>query len=447
MNKNLSIKPGTKVTVMGLGRFGGQIAAIRHCAQAGAEVLVSDHSSSEILADSLTRLSDCPNVSFRFGSHSIEDFVTADLVIVSPAVKPNHICLLEAEKNGVPVQTEIELFLENCPGKIIAVSGTVGKSTTASMIAHLFNRLDMNVYLGGNIGNSLLPVVNQIADDDWIILELSSFQLHWLSRGRIVFDIALLTNYSPHHLDWHEHEQHYLQCKQALFRDQRETEFAVLPIDLKMNEKWTSKAETVYFEVDSSTKFPANWPAHFKQNASAAAAVLKKVCELKGIEIHKQELISLLADFRGLPHRLELVAQKNGRRFINDSKSTGPQSTVAAIRDLQQPTWLILGGVPITDDLDELVVSIKSASFLKGIAFLGPGGESISRYVSPFIAHLKNEIRCSHFQTLQPAVEWCWDNSKQNETILLSPACPSYDEFRNYEQRGEMFKQYVDELK
>ncbi len=447
MNKTLLIKPGTKVTAMGLGQFGGQIAAIRHCAQAGADVLVTDQSSPELLADSIASLHDCPNVSFRFGPHCRNDFVTADLIIVSPAVKPNHACLLAAEKKGIPILTEIELFLANCPGKIIAVSGTVGKSTTVSMIAHLLHQLGIEARLGGNIGTSLLPEIDKISEQDWTILELSSFQLHWLSRNRYSFEIAMLTNYAAHHLDWHLEEQSYLQCKQSLFQGQNETQLAVFPIELKGDNNWQSKARTIYFAGEDSTKLPLEWPALHKQNAAAAFAVVKRVCDLKGVRIHTEKLVSLLADFHNLPHRMEFIAIKKGRRFINDSKATSPQSTIAAIRSLSQPVWLIIGGAPILDDLQELITTIKSTSLLHGIACIGPTGKQLFQLLTTDSSQQKNKIPCNDFQTLQPAVEWCWENSKSNETILLSPACPSYDEFRNYEQRGDTFAGYVNELK
>ncbi len=447
MNKTLLIKPGTKVTAMGLGQFGGQIAAIRHCALAGAEVLVTDLSAPELLADSVASLHDCPNVSFRFGPHQINDFVNADLIIVSPAVKPNHVCLQEAEKKEVSIVTEIELFLANCLGKIIAVSGTVGKSTTVSMIAHLLHHLGIEARLGGNIGKSLLPVVNDISEDDWTILELSSFQLHWLSRGRYSFDIAVLTNYFPHHLDWHDEEQSYLQCKQSLFRDQNETQLAIFPVEFKGNNNWQSKAKTIYFAGGDSTKLPLKWPALHKRNAAAAFAVVKRVCDLKGVRIHTDKLVYLLADFHNLPHRMEFIALKKGREFINDSKATSPQSTIAAIRSLNQPAWLIIGGAPILDDQEELITTLKSTSLLRGIASVGPTGKQLFQRITADSSQQKNKIPCNYFQTLQPAVEWCWENSKSNETILLSPACPSYDEFRNYEQRGNKFAEYVQELK
>jgi len=447
MNKTLLIKPGTKVTAMGLGQFGGQIAAIRHCANLGADVLVTDQSSAELLADSVSSLQDCPNVSFRFGPHCIDDFVDADLILASPAVKPSHPCLLAAEKNNIPIITEIELFLANCSGKIIAVSGTVGKSTTASMIEHLLSRLDIKVRLGGNIGKSLLPFMNEISDEDWTILELSSFQLHWLSRGQYSFDIAVLTNYFPHHLDWHGDEQSYRECKQSLFRNQNAEQLAVLPVEFQGNENWQTKATQVYFGGEDLTDLPADWPTHGKQNAAAAFAVIERICDLKGIDIQKENLISLLADFRGLPHRMECITEKNGRWFINDSKATCPQSTIAAIRSMKEPTRLIVGGASILDELGELITELNSTSLLRGIACVGPTGQQIYERLLPILSEQKSKVLCQSFPSLQLAVQWCWENSKPDETILLSPACPSYDEFHNYEQRGYKFAEYVRELK
>lgn len=432
---------------MGLGHFGGQIAAIKYCAELGADVLVTDRSSGKMLADSVARLQDYPNISFRFGEHRIEDFVDVDLIVVSPAVKPNHPCLRAAEEKGVPVLTEVELFLANCSGKIIAVSGSVGKSTTASMIEHLFLSMNVNVRLGGNIGNSLLPLVNEITDRDWIILELSSFQLHWLSRREYSFEITVLTNYFPHHLDWHGDEESYRKCKQSLLRHQNAAQLTVLPIEFRENGRWRSEATQVYFGNENLPSLPERWAIHDKRNAAAAFAAVKGVCDLQGRKIRKEDAVALLQDFRGLPHRMQLIADREARRLINDSKATCPQATIAAIHSMTEPTWLILGGAPLSDDLEELICELKTSSLLRGIACIGPTGQRLFHHLTSFSPNQKNNVLCQLCFSLQPAVQWCWENSKPGDSILLSPGCPSYDEFRNYEQRGNSFAKFVKELK
>lgn len=444
MKWNFPVKPGMHVTAMGLGIFGGQLAAIRHCADQGAQVLVTDQATPELLADSVASLQSYTNVSFRFGPHQMKDFMLADLIVVSPAVPASHECLQEAAQRGIPIVTEIEFFLSNCVGHIIAVSGTVGKSTTATMIQHLLNRLNITNRLGGNIGRSLLPDVQEISVKDWVILELSSFQLHWLSRNRCSFDVAVLTNYFPHHLDWHCEEQSYRNCKQSLFRDQSKTQLAVLPTDLQKDASWGGEAERIYFGngQKNSVDIAGNWPAHINQNAQAAIAVADWICCKNQIEIPRSELASLLRNFQGLPHRMERIMEKQGRLFLNDSKATSPLATVAAVNSLNQPTWLILGGASILDDLEELISALGSSSLLRGIACVGPTGKRVDD------ALLQKEISIHRkcFSELQQAVRWSWENSQSGETILLSPACPSYDEFLNYEQRGEIFAQYANEL-
>ncbi|MBL4883887.1 MAG: UDP-N-acetylmuramoyl-L-alanine--D-glutamate ligase [Planctomycetaceae bacterium] len=442
MKWNLPLKPDMHITAMGLGLFGGQLAAIRHCAELGAQVLVTDQSTPELLAESVASLQHYPNVSFRFGLHQLKDFAFADLIVVSPAVPASHACLQAAVQRGVPIVTEIELFLANCDSPIIAVSGTVGKSTTATMIQHLLDQLGIVVHLGGNIGKSLLPEVEEITQHDWAILELSSFQLHWLSRNQCSFDVAVLTNYFPHHLDWHREEKSYRECKQNLFRDQTSEQLAVLPIGLKQDTNWGAQGERIYFGPDDSIDSLERWPAHIGINAQAAIAVADWICRKKHIEITRKELALLLADFQGLPHRMQHLAEKKGRLFFNDSKATSPQATIAAVNSLTQPTWLIIGGALVTDDFEELISKLCDCSLLQGIACVGVTGQRVDDAIS----QQNNSMNRSRFSDLQPAVNWCWENSQPGETILLSPACPSYDEFLNYEQRGDTFAHYVNEL-
>ncbi len=442
-----AIKPGTRITAMGLGHFGGQIAAIKYCAELGADILVTDRSSDELLVDSVARLQGYPHVSFRFGQHHPEDFVDADLILVSPAVKPSHPCLRAAEEKGIPVLTEIELFLANCSAKIIAVSGSVGKSTTVSMIEHLLLSMNISVHVGGNIGNSLLPHVNEISDRDWVILELSSFQLHWLSRRKYSFEVAVLTNYFPHHLDWHGGEENYRACKQSLLRNQDVTQLAVLPASFRENGDWRSQATPVYFGNEDLAGLPECWPVHDRRNAAAAYAAVKRIGDLQGGNICWEDAASLLKDYRGLPHRMEFVAEREGRRFINDSKATCPHAAIAALRSMTEPTWLILGGALLPDDLEGLIGELKTTSILRGIACVGPTGQRIFQRLKPILSKQKKNVLCQLYPSLKPAVQWCWESSKSGDSILLSPGCPSYDEFQNYEQRGNNFAKFAKELK
>jgi len=213
---------GKRVTVLGLGRFGGGIGAVRFLASCGAEVTVTDLKTEAELADSILQIADCPEIKFRLGEHCDSDFATADLIVVSPAVPPTNGFLQIAQENGVPITTEISLFWQRNRGKVIAVTGSVGKSTTTSLIHSIVQAAGLTCWLGGNIGKSLLSMVEEIQPSDYVILELSSFQLFDLDRISAAPDVAVVTNFSPNHLDWHGSIENYRHAKQTILRRQSE---------------------------------------------------------------------------------------------------------------------------------------------------------------------------------------------------------------------------------
>ncbi len=203
-NRHLSadhLLRGRKVTVMGLGRHGGGVAAARYCAQAGAIVTVTDVADARLLGDSIAVLPSIPIENFHLGGHCEEDFHLAELVVVNPAVRPGNRFVETARRAGARITSETELFLDACAAKVIGVTGTVGKSTTAAMLAAILKAAGRRTWLGGNIGHSLLGDLPSMRSDHIVVLELSSFQLHWLSENARWPQGAIITNYSPNHLD------------------------------------------------------------------------------------------------------------------------------------------------------------------------------------------------------------------------------------------------------
>lgn len=430
---------GKRVTAMGLGRFGGQIAAIRYLYHRGAEILVTDQAAPETLRESIAALRDAEGICFRFGPHQPEDFLNADLILASPAVKPGHACLRAAAERGIPIVTEMELFLQNCPARMIAVSGTVGKSTTATMLAHLLRAAGFSVQVGGNIGESLLPQIGQLTSEMLVVLELSSFQLHWLRRNSPRFEVALLTSFFPHHLEWHGTAEEYRQCKQALFAGQTAEDLAVLPAEGLDQSLWPTRGERRFFSREAvlhRAAFPSDWPPHFLTNA---AAVLR-VADWLGID--EANACQALSTYQPLPHRLERVDQLQQRIFVNDSKATSPWAVIAALRALPGPLWLILGGAISTDNPDTLLQELRMHAGLRGIAWMGPAGRVWQQH--PALAArcaLPAGLESTLVDSLAEAFRWSWEKSREGDTILLSPGAPSFNEFLHFEQRGELFRQ------
>ncbi len=205
-----------RATVMGLGRHGGGAGAARYLAQHGARVTVTDLAAASDLASSLDELAGTPIERFHLSGHCEADFTDANLIVVNPAVRPDNRFVALAQAAGARITSEIEMFLAACPAHVIGVTGTTGKSTTAAMIAAALDASGQRAWLGGNIGGSLLVDLDRMTPNDWVVLELSSFQLYWLSENVRWPELGVLTNFAPNHLDWHGSVEHYRQAKQRL---------------------------------------------------------------------------------------------------------------------------------------------------------------------------------------------------------------------------------------
>jgi UDP-N-acetylmuramoylalanine--D-glutamate ligase len=443
------------VTIMGLGRHGGAVAAARYLALRDARVTISDTADHRALADSIAQLRDVPIAAIHLSRHADADF-NADFVVVNPAVRPDHPSLAVARTFGTRLISEAELFLANCKAPVIGVSGTNGKSTTASMLFDILSAAGRTVWLGGNIGRSLLGELDRIAAGDWVVLELSSFQLSHLGPAAPLPEIAVITNCTPNHLDWHGSYGHYVAAKKRLlesplpsrerFRVKGELSAAsALPKPpgptpvVVLN---TLDSEAASWGDRASRRVVPSWPLekvpplavpglHNRQNAACAAAA----ATLAGID--ERTIVGALRNFHGLRHRLELVAEMAGRRFYNDSKSTSPQATIAALDALDGPVWLLVGGDPKGASFDRLAGAIVSRA--SGAALFGAAREALCSAIAAASAGFPLTVS----EHLSESLDWCWRRSRPGDAILLSPACASHDQFRDYQKRGEAFEALV----
>jgi UDP-N-acetylmuramoylalanine--D-glutamate ligase len=419
---------GKHITVMGLGRFGGGVGVTRWLCSQGAHVLVTDVQPAEKLIEPLAGirdLVDAGQVMLRLGEHRREDFATScDLVVANPAVptpweNPN---LNAARKAGVPITTEIRLLTERINrDRTIGVTGSAGKSTTTAMIHHILIKAGHRAHLGGNIGGSLLNSLNEIDHDDWIVLELSSAMLYWLGEG-VGYPqargwsphVAVITNINPNHIDWHGSFEHYERSKRNIFQFQR-------PGDCQVRGD-EQGANVSQFEL----KVPGR---HNRINAATATAAVHKA-----VDLSIDAAARLVADFPGLPHRLHLAAEIDGLRFFNDSKSTTPESTLLAVRAFDDPSevHLIAGGYDKGSDLAPIAAL---ASTLGGLYTIGSTGKAIAGAAPDGIAEFCDTLAC--------AVDLALARMKPGDALLLSPGCASWDQFTNYEERGETFVKLV----
>ncbi len=421
---------GKRALVMGLGTFGGGVGAARYAAACGARVTVTDLADRAALAKSVAALADTPIAAWKLGRHDPTDFCQSDLIVVNPAVRPNHPLVAMARESGAIITSEIELLLDVCPAQVIAVTGSNGKSTTASMVAECLRAGGRRTWLGGNLGGSLLADVQRMCPDDAVVLELSSFQLHWLREvGPPIAEAAVVTNCTPNHLDWHGNWDHYAAAKRRLIVGPRAARRVALNEADPELRNWLDNVEIARrlpdFNVNAlnTLSLPGQ---HNRHNAILAARVAA------ALDVPAAAIAAALAGFRGLEHRLQMVMEADGRRFYNDSKATTPEAALAALNSVSGPVWLLLGGVDKGGRFDDLLTATSERA--RGAACFGTAGPTLA-------AALRGRGGCpvQCVATLREALAWCWNLSQAGDAIVLSPACASFDQFHNYEHRGRAF--------
>ena len=427
-----------RVTVAGLGRFGGGIAVARWLVENGAKVLVTDQAPPEKLAASVAKLDGLP-VEFRLGEQRESDFQNADLVVASPAISPTNTYLSIARSAGVPVTTEIRLFVERCPATILGVTGTKGKSTTTAMLGKIL-QTQFPTWVGGNIGGSLLPDLHRIDATHVAVLELSSYMLHYLGDMRWSPHVALVTLIARDHVEWHGSEAEYREAKKNIVRHQRPDDFAVLCAEDEGSMSFASctRARVIPYAVANRRPFELRVPGRHNQlnaqGAYAAAALL-------GVSWDAAQ--SALADFPGLPHRLQLVHESPaGVRYYNDSIATIPEAAVAALDSFPPKRVIqIVGGydhgIPLTPMCNALVEKAKA------VLCIGATGKKVVEVMSQ-AAH-QGGAAVYDCGDLATALKMARSVAAPGDVVLLSTGFKSYDQFANFEERGEAFSKLAAE--
>ena len=481
---------GRNVTVMGLGRFGGGVAVVRFLVEAGATVSVTDLASHSQLQTSLDALSDVKVAEYVLEEHPARLFTDCDTLVVNPAVRPNHELVELAVASGAEVSSEIELFCRYCPAEIIGVTGSNGKSTTASLTHHLLQRGMQDgrrVWLGGNIGVSLLPHLNAVSQQDVVVLELSSFQLTRLVTRRFRPRIAIITNFSANHLDWHGTVESYQAAKRGLLAAQQRDDAAVLPDSFDLTD-WKPRGSVLRFGLMDEGEDGAHWEddvlilrgrkppetwfasprsagsasrpdtpagpgpvrveeavripipttlygAHNRKNVAAAACA----AWLWGVDV--STLPSSVRSFPGLPHRFSCVAEHNGRRFIDDSIATTPDSVIAALETLGSSVIILAGGYDKGACLSEMAKVIARKA--KAAFLMGQTASILEEAILSEPDRSCRTVQCGRDfdDTFLQAVAL----SEPGDIVLLSPGCASFGWFRDFRDRGEQFTALVNQ--
>jgi UDP-N-acetylmuramoylalanine--D-glutamate ligase len=448
---------------MGLGSFGGGLGVVRFLNDRGARITITDTRPTEKLTESLAELQGIDNLQFKLGGHDEADFRSADLIVVNPAIRPDNPYLQLAREAGVPLTSEMNLFWQWNPAPVVAVTGSNGKSTTTAMIHTILQQSGRRAWLGGNIGISLLPLVDQIQADDIVVLELSSFQLTDLDRLQVSPAVSVITNFAPNHLDWHDSLDHYRWAKQTMLRWQQTTDIAVLNGDDTDVRKWRCLGRRLLFGLtDHGTDgvfSDQNGDAIVRTDGEQQLLPLKHWLKLPGRHNLANALAATCAtleyganiqniqrgieQYEPLPHRLQWIADVHGRSFYNDSLATTPESAIVALEAFERPVILLAGGYDKRVDLSEMAAVISRCA--KAVALLGQTAGTIRELVdrNPALTCLTSP----EFDSFRQAFDWAVAQSDPGDVVLLSPGCASYDWFRNFADRGEQFVHFVNGLK
>lgn len=444
---------GKQVTVLGLGRSG--IAAAILLKEAGAQVTVSEtkeESDFRRLAESLER----KGILVELGGHTPASLKGRDLIVTSPGVSPASRPFQWAKEEGIPVISEIELGTFFCPAEIIAVTGTNGKSTTVTLLGNILKAAGKRAHVCGNVGEAFCGVIPKIQKGDWVVLEVSSFQLEtcYTFRPRI----AVVLNLTSNHLDRHASFEAYLLAKRRIARSQTEKDFLLLNADdpfvrmfgkgLSVKSLFFSRSRPVEGSFLREGEFFVQWGGkeewtaslrhlqlqgpHHEENALAAILASR----LAGVS--SEAIEEGLSGFRGLRHRLTLVGEKSGVQFFNDSKSTTVASTLRALETVPEPIFLIAGGRAKNEDFR----TFAKSPLLKKVKRMFLIGESRDK----ILAAVSGKVPTFLAGTLEEAVTQAFQEAHPGETVLLSPMCASFDMFRDFEARGEYFERCVTSL-
>lgn len=435
---------------MGLGRFGGGVGVARFLVRRGARVLVTDLASADSLAASVRELAGL-DLEWRLGEHREQDFRAADLVVVNPAVQPaGNRFIAAAQQAGASITSEIRLLAGeldrrlNHRGQVIGVTGTAGKSTVTAMVGHILSQCaagNRASHIGGNLGGSLLAHLDAIGPADLVVLELSSFMLAGLDEDGWSPGVAVVTTFAPNHLDWHAGIDDYRHAKQAILRHQQPGDFAILGPDAA---DWPTARDVERRLVSAATATPPETSAappatpaiplltpgrHNQVNAAMAVAA----GQATGMD--RSRAVAALADFAGLPHRLQLVAERQDVRYFNDSKATTPEAAVLAIQSFEAGTvHAILGGYDKKADMTPLATA--AVTHCRAIYTIGDTGPAIAAAARATDAGLAQVIEAG---TLDAAVARTVSRVHRGDVVLLSPGCASWDQFDHYEARGAAF--------
>ena len=445
---------GKRVAVIGMGVSNTPL--IRRMLQGGVQVLVCDRREREAFGGLVEELEEAGG-QFCLGPDYLKAVTDADVIFRTPGLRPDVPELTQAAANGAQLTSEMEVFMQLCPCRVLGVTGSDGKTTTTTIIAGLLKAEGYRTFVGGNIGNPLLCQVDEMRPDDLVVLELSSFQLLTMQQSP---SVAVVTNVSPNHVDVHVDMEEYVQAKSNIFAHQDDRDTLVLNGDDELTAQFAAQAKgrVVLFSrtklLEQGVCVREGWimlrsrpvlavedillpGVHNLENYMAAIAAVDGL-------VSDQTIQQFARTFSGVAHRIELVRELDGVKWYNDSIASSPSRTIAGLRAFNQKVILIAGGYDKHTPYDVLGPQILQS--VKVLLLTGDTAEKIQQAVEQAPGYAPGHpeiIRCEH---LRQAVEQASRKAEAGDVVILSPASASFDQFRNFEERGNVFRQYVNEL-
>lgn len=456
-NFNNSIK-NKKVAIIGLGVSNEPL--IDYLYNLKASITVFDKREEDKIDKNILKKIEKYNISKQFGENYLSNLKDFDIIFKSPSCRPDIPEIKQEVKKGAKLTSEIELVLELAPCKIIAVTGSDGKTTTTSLIYEILKN-KYKCYLGGNIGIPLFTKISEMKPEDIIVLELSSFQLMTIKTSP---NIAVITNVTPNHLDIHKTYNEYIEAKANIFKNQKEEDTLVLNYDNEITRNFSKIApgKVIYFSSKEKIENGIIYDdgiikscedglrrhilklkdtnlrgTHNAENICAAIAATKGLVEI-------EDQVKAIKNFKGVPHRLEFVRELNGNKWYNDSIATSPTRTIAGLNSFDEEIVLIAGGYDKHLDYEPIAEPILNK--VKTLILTGQTAEKIFGAVKQKKEEQNKSIDIYKVNNLEEAVQKAKEQAKPNQIILFSPASASFDSFKNFEERGEKFKELVRKL-
>ena len=447
-----------KIAIIGLGV--SNIPLIDYLHDFQAKITVFDKRNEEKIDKGVLEKIENYKISKNFGENYLSNLKDFDIIFKSPSCRPD-LPEIEAEvKRGAILTSEIEKVLELAPCKIIAVTGSDGKTTTTSLIYEIVKQ-KYKAYLGGNIGIPLFTKIKEMQPENVVVLELSSFQLMTMKKSP---DIAVVTNVTPNHLDIHKSYEEYIEAKKNIFLNQNEDNTLVLNYDNEITKNFakTAKSKVIFFSSKEKIENGVIYDdgiikisedglrrhllklkdthlrgTHNAENICAAVAATKGLVQI-------EDQINAIKGFEGVPHRIEFVREINGSKWYNDSIASSPTRTIAGLNSFDEEIVLIAGGYDKHLDYEPIAKPILDR--VKTLILLGQTSGKILNAVKEKQEELGIKIDIYKVDTLEEAVEKAKMEAKPNQVVLFSPASASFDMFKNFEERGNKFKELVKNL-